>query len=259
MQTKRWILTFVLVLGSILVVVATPLLYQWQQVGEQKARSLSNLRRLSDSWQLYAQDWDGYPVPPVERRPDGNWLTWQQRLGGYGVSEYLFENPSNQTGTRRHDRYLPNHLPTDGLHDPKRGFAVETSYALNSRFWNTFAPGPFPAENLELPAQTVLFIEAGPMSPDPLRAPHDRKESGDLALIEYGDTLDRLSGRYCYPSTHDGKMALVAADGHAPSLRVEHYLPSDGPHHPLYGRIGADIYNWNGGHPNGELDQPPHE
>lgn len=256
-----------LIVSSILIVLGvliTPPLVQWQQVGLQKTRSLSNLRRLADAWQMYVEDWDGYPVKPLEQRPDGHRYTWCQGLGGYGISEYLMENPANPTGFKRSDRYA-SPAASLGQHgqspkrDPEFGFMVETSYALNHRFWDTFGRGPFPVENLELAEQTVLFVEAGPMSPDPLRAPRNRSESGDFASIVYGDIMDRKEGRFAYPSSHDGKLAVVAADGHAPAFRVEHYLPSDGPHDPLYGRIGGDIYNWNGGHPNGELDRPAHE
>ncbi len=145
------------------------------------------------------------------------------------------------------------------MRDPARSFVVSTSYALNARFWNTFAPGPFPVDNLELPAQTALFVEAGPMSAQALRAPRSNAESHDWARLEYGDTADVVEGLWPYPSTHGGKMAVVAADGHAVSLTVEHYAPTSGPHNALYGRIGGDIYNWNGGHANGDVDHPPVE
>ena len=52
---------------------------------------------------------------------------------------------------------------------------------------------------------------------------------------------------------------VVAVDGHAVMVEVKHYGPEDSPHDPLYGRIGNSIYNWNGGHPNGETDTPPRE
>jgi hypothetical protein len=223
-------------------------LYRWQQTGEQRAHSLSNLRRLADAWQLYAQDWDACPALPVERRPDGSWLTWTRRLNPYGATPSILDNPANPVSS----------LPA-APRDTRRGFPVETSYALNTRFWNTFASGPFPADNLELPAQTALFVEAGPLSASALRSPKRPDESKGLALLEYGDTSDRIAGLFPYPSTHEDKLAVVAADGHATTLHVEHYTQKDGPHNSLYGRIGGSIYNWNGGHPNGAVDAPPQE
>ena len=238
------------ILGAVLLIAAASAfpLYRWQQTGEQQARSLSNLRRLADAWQLYAQDWDACPVPPVEHRPDGSWLLWTRRLNPYGATSAILNNPASPVSA------LPT-LP----HDPQRGFPINTSYALNNRFWNMFASGPFPADNLELPAQTALFVEAGPLSASSLRSPRRPDESKGLALLEYGDTSDRIAGLFPYPSTHEDKLAVVAADGHATPLHVEHYTQKDGPHNTLYGRIGGSIYNWNGGHPNGAVDTPPQE
>ena len=249
-RKPRVLIFSLLIVGLI---VGLPPLLTWQRTGEQRARSLSNMRRLADAWQLYAQDWDGAPVPTVERRVEEEggktyWLTWNKRLGAYGATTAILDNPANPAGEQRH-----------ALHDPMRGFDVETSYALNTRFWDTFAPGPFPVDNLELSAQTALFVEAGPMSADRLRAPQSEAESRSLARLEYGDVADRVGELWPYPSTHGGKLAVVAADGHAVSLSVEHYAPASGPHNPRYGRIGGEIYNWNGGHANGDTDHPPME
>ena len=244
-KKRRLALTSVLL---VLIAACSFPLFQWQQTGEHRARSLSNLRRLADAWQLYAQDWDACPAPTAEHRPDGRWLTWPRRLNPYGATPAILDNPANPVSD----------LPATP-HDPQRGFPVETAYALNTRFWNTFAPGPFPADNLELPAQTALFVEAGPLSPSALRPPHNANESKGFALLEYGDTSDRAADLFPYPSTHEGKLAVVAADGHAAALLVEHYGQKNGPHNPLYGRIGGTIYNWNGGHPNGAVDTPAQE
>ena len=251
-SARKW-RGFVLALVVVGLLVGLPPLLTWQRTGEQRAKSLSNMRRLADAWQLYAQDWDGAPVPTVEQRTEAKntaatWLTWNRRLGAYGGTAAVLDNPANPAGERSH-----------ALQDPERKFAVTTSYALNTRFWDTFAPGPFPVDNLELPAQTALFVEAGPMSADPLRSPKTEAESRSLARLEYSDVADRVEGLYPYPATHSGKLAVVAADGHAVSLSVEHYAPASGPHNARYGRIGGDIYNWNGGHTNGDVDHPPVE
>ena len=128
-ERRRFALASVLL---ILIAACSFPLYQWQQTGEHRARSLSNLRRLADAWQLYAQDWDACPAPPVEHRPDGNWLTWPRRLNPYGATPVILDNPANPVSD------LPA-VP----HDPQRGFPVETSYALNTRFWNTSHPARF--------------------------------------------------------------------------------------------------------------------
>lgn len=250
LKVRKQIFAGVVVL-ALLGALCGPPLFAGQKIGEQRVRSLSNMRHLADSWQLYAQDWDSLPVPSVEHRHDGTWLTWPRRLNAYGALPTVLSNPANSIST------LPN--PLNDFHDPKRGFVVTTSYALNQRFWNTFASGPFPADNLELPAQTALFVEAGPMSMSPLHPPQNAEESKGLAVLEYGDCQDRFGPLIPYPSTHDGRLAVVAADGHATSFHVEHYTHKEGPHNSLYGRIGGDMYNWNGGHPNGEVDRPPIE
>ncbi|HZO89293.1 MAG TPA: hypothetical protein VFB38_13250 [Chthonomonadaceae bacterium] len=240
-DARRLIVAALIVL---LLGVGLPPLLSWQRSEDQRATSLSNLRRLGMGFLLYAQDYDGRAMPPVLRRPDGSWLTWDISLRPYVGLPALFDNPSNPVGPQTHH-------PTDG-------YRVHTSYALNRRLWDTFAPGPFPFENLELPEQTVLFVEAGPMWRDPLHPPRPGERSA-LALLVYGDTTDRVNGLCPYPSSHDGRMALIAADGHTTTVKVEHYGPRSGPHDTLYGRIGGNTYNWNGGHPNGETDRPARE
>ncbi len=60
-----------------------------------------------------------------------------------------------------------------------------------------------------------------------------------------------------YPSPHDRRMNVTAADTHTATVKVAHYRPAG--HDPLYGRLGGNIYNWNGGHPNGDTAGPPRE
>jgi prepilin-type processing-associated H-X9-DG protein len=92
------------------------------------------------------------------------------------------------------------------------------------------------------------------------RSPDSSDANGTgFALLDYGDTTDRYRNLFAYPSPHDGRMTVVAADGHGLLITVDHYGPADGSHDPLYGRVGGNIYNWNGGHPNGETDRPPRE
>ncbi len=223
-------------------------LLSWQRVEEQRALSLSNLRRLGIGLLLYAQDWDGRMMRPAEHRPDGSWRTWVEALRPYTGPSSVFSNPSNPVAP-----FGPE------AHHPLDGYPIASSYALNRRFWDTFSPGPFPLDNLELPGQTVLFAEAGPMWRDPRVAPRQPSDRASIALLDYGDTTDRVQGFYAYPSSHAGRMALVAADGHGVVVRVAHYSAADGPHDPLYGRVGDSLYNWNGGYLNGQTDRPPHE
>ncbi len=237
-----------LLLMALTILCLLPLLLGWQRSNEERTFSLSNLRRLCDDLHLYAQDYDDRLMPPAQRLPDGSWFTWPQKLSGYGATADILNNPANSIEAVGRT-----------VTDPMHAYAIHTSYALNSRFYGAFAPGPFLLDNLELPSQTVLLIEAGPMWAVTGRSAHAAPSPQPLARLDYGDTLDRVAGLVPYPSTHTGKIALAAADGHAVTVRVEHYSRADGPHDRLYGRIGGDIYNWNGGHPNGELDRPPHE
>ena len=228
------------VIGLTVWLVLPPLLH-WRQMGEERARSLSNIRRIATGALLYAQDWDGRLMPVAERLTTGVWETWPQTLKPYVGGDDTFENPANPTTTTRRpvDKYL-----------------VRSSYALNHRFWSTFSPGPFPLDNLELSEQTALFVEAGPFWSAPTH--NVRSAQPRPALLDYGDTTDRRQALIPYPSTHDGRMAVVAADGHGVMVTVEHYDGS-ARHDTLYGRIGGNIYNWNGGHPNGETDSAPRE
>ena len=223
-----------------------PPLLRWHREGINRAASLSNLRRLAAGLQLYAQDWDGCTMPPAYRTGENEWRTWPVTLKAYVAPRTVFSDPAN-----------PVDFADSRLRDPANGFPVPTSYALNRRFWNTFASGPFPLDNLELASQTVLFVEAGPLWKAGGQSPTDAPPL--FARLDYGDTLDAVAGLCPFPSPHGGKMTVVAADGHTATVTVEHYRASDGPHDALYGRVGANIYNWNGGHPNGETDRPPRE
>ena len=222
--------------------IGLPPLLEWRQTGERRALSLSNIRRIGTGALLYAQDWDGRLMPIAERLPGGGWQTWPDTLRPYVGGASTFENPSNPTAAAtRH---------------PTAGYPVRASYALNRRFCNTFSSGPFPLDNLELSEQTAMFVEAGPFWSRPTRKM--RGDSAAFALLDYGDTMDRWKSLVPYPSTQEGRIAVLAADGHGIVVSVEHY-DNTTRHDPLYGRIGGSLYNWNGGHPNGATDRPPRE
>jgi hypothetical protein len=235
-------------LVALLVSLGLPPLLSWQRLEQQRAVSLSNLHRLSMGLLLYTQDWDGHTMRPAERRPDGSWRTWVDALHPYVGVPTFFSDPANPVAP-----FGPK------VRHPVYGYPISSSYALNRRLWDTFSPGPFPLDNLELPGQTVLFVEAGPMWRDPRRPPRRDAERASIALLDYGDTTDRVQGFCPYPSPYEGRMPLAAVDGHAAIVRVMHYSAAEGPHDPLYGRIGDNIYDWNGGYLNGQTDSPPRE
>jgi len=229
---------------AILAGITLPPFFLWQRMGQQRAASLSNIRRIAQGALLYTQDWDGLPVPLETRLPSGQWNNWPRLLQPYLQSPSIFSNPANPLD--------PFH---SRIHDPEKGYPIDSAYALNRRFWGTFGPGPFPFNDLELPESTAFFVEAGPMWEQPAHTEH----ASPFGLQLYGDTTDRYRQWIPYPSTHDGKMVVAAADGHGALIKVEHYGNESREHNPLYGRLGGDIYNWNGGHPNGETDRPPRE
>lgn len=236
------ILTSVIILLLLLALGLPPLL-SWGRAGRARALSLNNARRLAYAALLYAQDWDGRFMPPKQSLPDGSLRMWPEIVRPYVAPTSVFDDPAN-----------PLDSVPGPLRHPTEGYPVHSAYALNHRFWNTFGSGPFPVENLEIPAQTALFVEAGPMWKDPLHPPHTNADRAATAVQDYGDTLDRFGGFCPYPSPHDGKIVVVAADGHGVFVKVAHYRPADGLHDPLYGHLGGNLFNWNGGHPNGELD-----
>lgn len=218
----------------------------WQNREQRDAVSINNLRRLGQGLLLYAQDWDERPMPPVLKVETANkteWQTWPQTLLPYLPDKATLDNPSN-----------PLSKTTT---DPAGAYPITSAYALNSRFYDTFGAGTYPLDDLELPNRTALFIEAGPLQKDPVNPALSANPA--TARLDYGDISDTANGAFCYPATHSGKIAIVAADGHAETVPVAHYRASDGPHDKTYGRIGGAIYNWNGGFATGETDKPPRE
>ncbi len=213
----------------------------WQAAGRsavQSARTgcLTNERRLGTALFLYAQDYDGRIPPTAYEGPGGKWRTWFSLLSLYTAGQSIAS--------------CPTYRGTPDMRDAYFGYEVETTYALNARFSDVFGKGAFPIENVELPAQTALLVEAGPIrNSGPFGPPvHDK------AMTYYWDTAWWPEA---YPSPHSRRMNVAAADGHAVNVKVEHYDKAE--HDPLYGRLGGAIFNWNGGHPNGDTGGPPRE
>ncbi len=219
----------------------TVLLWKKSQEDQRLQLGLTNLRRLGIGVLLYAQDWDSRPMPIRLTLPDHSVKTWADFLEPYIDAEDV-ENPVNPI------------LPS--TRHATEGFAVRSGYAFNSRFWNTFGKGSFPLSNLELPAQTALFVEAGSAWRDPLHPPQFQDDTRPIALTEYTDMTERVEGFSPFPSARTGKIAIVAADGHIVTVKVSYYNP-DPMHDTLYGRIGENLYNWNGGFPLGKTDGKP--
>jgi hypothetical protein len=200
-----------------------------------RAACLTNERRLALGLLLYSEDYETCLPPPSAAGIDGRKVFWTDAVSPYLVEKHLFQCPwNNATGALE----IQSHQP------------YPCSYALNERFFGYFAPGPYPLSNLEIPAQTALLVEAGKLRTDgPFSAP-----SGLLAACSYSDVMGNGS---LYPSPHGKMMSVVTVQGNAVLIKVEHYKA--GMHDPEYGRIGDDIYNWNGGFPNGKTVGPPHE
>lgn len=217
-------------LCAITIAIATPLL-AWRTYETDRVECLSNLRRISEALLLYAQDHNGCLMPPDYPTAHG-YRTWVDISRTYLGQRGLNTCPANPAP---HCIQAIHHFP------------FPHSYALNQRFWNVFFKGPFPLDNLELADQTALLVESGPIRGRPAGKPCE-------SLDFYWDTA---WWPQAYPSPHGGKMNVVAADGHAVTLTVAHY---DSNHHnAIYGRLGGRIFNWNGGHPNGDTGSAPYE
>jgi hypothetical protein len=228
--------------------IGMPRLLAWRGSQEQEEQSIGNMRHVFMALMSYSQDWDDR-LPPIAARSDaGLWSTWPDRLAGYDIARSSFIDPSN-----------PVPLSGSLCTNPVDHYVVRTSFALNGRFWNTFGAGPFPIGNLELPDQTVMLVDAGPIRRDPRGDTPPESDRSRLAFLDYGDTTERYGTMFRYPSSHHGLMTVIGVDGHAVTRRVAHYFPSDGAHDPLYGLVVPGLFNWNGGHPNGQTDRPRHE
>jgi prepilin-type processing-associated H-X9-DG protein len=203
--------------------------YQAEQIDA--TACLSNQRRIATALLLYAQDHEGNLPPPSYQTAGGQWRHWAGILLPYLEEGQRDECPA---------------IPLAGARDHFGKFPYDSTYALNSRFFGVFGPGPFPLDNLELPARTALLVEAGPF--------RDGQGAGPWVMSAY---LDVAEWPRAHPSVHGGRMNVAAADGHAKTIRVENHAA--GTHDGRYGRIGGQIYNWNGGHPNGDTSGPPRE
>ncbi|MEP6754969.1 MAG: hypothetical protein ABJA67_05670 [Chthonomonadales bacterium] len=187
-------------------------------------------RRLSTAILLYAQDHDSrLPIPNYEG-PNGEWRSWPDLLRSYVASDEKLVCPL---------------LSVADAKEIQSGYDFPAGCTLNERFYGTFGPGPFPIENLEMPAQTAMLVEGGRF-----QVPG---KSGWFTTSTYGD-LATQPDRYSRP--HSGRLNVAAADGHVVTLKPATKIFD---HDRLYGRLAGTIYNWNGGHPNGETVGPPRE
>jgi prepilin-type processing-associated H-X9-DG protein len=231
---RRAIRLLLFTLLAVVVAAGVPAL-SWQRLQSQKTRCVSNQRRLATALLLYAQDHDGR-LPPVDyRTADGTWRHWVDISQVYISREDVAVCPANGA---------------EGATEPTKGYAFPYSYALNARFFGAFGAGPFPIENLELPAATALFVEnrtftAG-QNPPSAGARH--------ALSGYWDYVTNPTA---YATPHGSRMNVAAADGHVVTLTIPSSRP--GAHDALYGHLAGSIYNWNGGHPNGDTAGPPRQ
>lgn len=208
---------------------------RWRSAQMARTRCLTNQRRMATGLLLYALDHDGCLPPPEYPQPDGRWRTWIACLQPYIADQQITDCPVN---------------PFQKATNPYHGYPADSSYALNLRFFGVFAPGPFPIDNVEIPAQTVLLTEAGLYrEKGPFGPP-----SYPWAMTWYWDTAWWPN---VYPSPHNRRMNVAVADGHSVSVKVAYYTPEG--HDPLYGRLGGAVYNWNGGYPNGQTDGAPRE
>jgi len=215
------------ILALVASMMAAGALAHWQIVNERRTSCQSNERKLAIALLLYSQDYDSC-LPRPEVRTGDTWINWMDVLGPYTDARALGTCPAN---------------PGRGARSAMSLAPYPYSYALNNRFYGVFAQGPFPLDNLEIPAQTVLIAETGSCG-----------AGAGLREPAYSDTS---RGSCVYPSPHEGRMNVAAADGHVVSIKISHYRP-DG-HNTLYGRMGGSIYNWNGGHPNGRTWEAPLE
>jgi prepilin-type processing-associated H-X9-DG protein len=229
----RFSLPVLLALGIVAVLIGIPAI-RWQQISVARVSCLTNERRLASALMLYSQDHNGC-LPPTEIRTANGWKSWINLADPYIRAQEIVECASNSARGAKHATL---------------GYSFPYSYALNERFFGVFSPGPFPVENLEIPEQTVLLAESGWQRSASPFGPPERP----LAMSAYTDTGLNPTA---YPSPHDGRMNLVAADWHAKSLRIAHYGTAG--HDTRYGRVGGALYNWNGGHANGDTASPPHE
>ena len=223
-------------------------LWSWQTLNQQTMLSSTSIRKTGNALLIYSQDWDYRLPPPTEILASGKWVSWPQRIRPYLTSEAVLSNPSN-----------PVEPFASKAEHPTEPRTIDTSYALNRRFWNTFSSGPFPIENLELPGETVLLIEAGVMTAESSRPLlHFGIPQGE-AFDTYGDTTDRVGTKIPYPAIHNGQTVVLALDGHSIAAKPAYTDKNSEAHDILYGRVVSGIFNWNGGHPNGETDRPVRE
>ncbi len=199
-----------------------------------RSSCLGNERTLGVALMLYAEDYEECLPPPSVSARHGGRIFWISLIAGYlDGGGNVFNCPDNSA---------------KGDVDRRYGLPYPCSYAINGRFDNYFMKGPFPLTQLDIPYETAMLVEAGGERRNGPFAP----PASNRAACVYWDTADFGN---IYPSPHAGKMCVLAADGHAAAVKVEHYDRIN--HNPIYGCLGDEIYNWNGGFPNGRTDLPP--
>ncbi len=91
-------------------------------MSEERALSLSNIRRLGQGLLLYSQDWESDTMPPPREISPRVWLTWPRLLQPYVSPDSTFSNPSNPL--------VPFH---SSVRDPINDYPIDSAYAINQR------------------------------------------------------------------------------------------------------------------------------
>ncbi len=213
-------------LVAVLAVVARAMM-ETERVESQKVACITIERRLSTALLLYGQDHDGCLPMGDYSLGSNKWRTWVDLLHSYLAQDEKLFCPL---------------LPMTDVKESTHGYPMPSSYTLNERFFGKFSTGPYPIDNLEIPAQTAMIVEGGPFKSKPA-----------VGAILYGDLYTQPE-RHNTP--HDGKLNVAAADGHVVTLKPPAKIID---HDVLYGRLAGTIFNWNAGYPNGHTAGPPHE
>jgi prepilin-type processing-associated H-X9-DG protein len=195
-----------------------------------KVACLTIERRVGTALLLYAQDHDGNLPVPEYTKSDGSQRTWVNLLQSYLAQDEKLSCPL---------------LDMSNVKDRSGKYSVASSLTLNERFFGKFSSGAFPLDNLEIPGQTAMVVEGGPYTLSP-----SGNKSGEITYS------DLFTHRSWYNAPHTGKINVAAADGHLVTLTPPKSIVG---HDAMYGRLAGTIYNWNGGHPNGDTAGYPRD
>lgn len=165
----------------------------------------SNLRQMAYSWALYVEEYDGSIIGAytASTTPTGTWY-WCTPNRSYTIPGYL--------GT------------TDVLECPatelkEYGTSLPTQYAINSATSVSppLAGGTYPWNNIvnmKTQASTIIFVDAGIVSYDPVRATYATSSNASLYA---GDILKSGTGYHHW----DRQANIALMDGHVDSVRPE--------------------------------------